>query len=56
MENINDSLRKLISENIGEEYMTIFYTSISLLWEKVVKKCELDTVFFKGITRIKNFS
>ncbi len=53
MENINDSLRKLISENINEKYMTIFYTSISLLWEKIVKKCELDTVFLKELQGLK---
>ena len=33
--------------------MTIFYTSISLLWEKVVKKCELDTVFLKELQELK---
>lgn len=54
MENINDSMRELISVIIGEEYMTIIYTSISLLWEKVVKKCKLDTVFFKELQNLKD--
>ena len=53
MENINDSMRNCISDIIIKKSLTKFYTSISILWGKIVKKCELDTVFLKELQELK---
>ena len=45
--------RDFISTIIDEKYMTKYYTSASILCEKIVKKCELDAVSAEDLLQLK---
>ena len=45
--------RDFISTIIDEKDMTKYYTSASILCEKIVKKCELDAVFADELLELK---
>jgi hypothetical protein len=54
MDSENDSMKYFISKIISKKDMTVFYTSISVLWGKTVDKCKIDREFLSKLVSLKN--
>lgn len=48
-----NSMKDFILSILIKKSLKKFYTSISILWEKIDKKCEEDTVFYQELQKLK---